>query len=60
MEQSTAGCYAVAISTDLQEETENRTLSTLLLRRLISHLLIAAAVFCVVTILFRDLAVLRN
>src|SRR5664279_2190839 len=31
VEQSTTGCYAVAIITDLQEETENRTLSALLL-----------------------------
>src|SRR5664279_2316410 len=60
VEQSIAGCYAVAIISDLQEETENRTLSTLLPRCLISYLLIAAAVFCVFTLLFRDLAVLRN
>ena len=57
VEQSTAGCYAVAIITDLQEETENRTLFALLLRRLISHLLIAAAffaysLFCFVTLQF--------
>src|SRR5664279_752875 len=30
VEQSTAGCYAVAIITDLQEETENQTLSALI------------------------------